>query len=426
MGAYQLKPWLFAVALMLLGHMPHAAAESLFQPSGRAEIAATDAMRSHSPGLLAHRFFKLDAPVFRQTLMPAALTGSVQARSGALRTLEAKLELPLAPGLTGIFERTHIAPTDEGGVEWFGNLAGTGAGSIVLVVENSRIIGQAQIGNRIFRINPADGGLYRVSEYDVTTFPTDIVRPVPTKPRAALDEEGNAEATPPVSIVVMPVYTKRARLAAVAAGTTITAEITLAFSLANAALMASNINARFVRSPQVAAPSSYDENTGTFNQSLDAISSGAAFAAIRTLRDTRKADLVALIRESGEYCGVAWLVANPSAFSSPFGFSVTARGCITNLTFAHEIGHNMGLNHDRFVVSNAPTGSFNYGFVNVAGRVRSIMAYRDRCTAAGVECARVNMFSTPLRKYEGKTIGTNFNDASRTLRRNMAAIAAYR
>lgn len=97
-------------------------------------------------------------------------------------------------------------------------------------------------------------------------------------------------------------------------------------------------------------------------------------------------------------------------------------------TLAHEIGHNMGLHHDRHA---APTGGifpYSHGYVNQRavqpGAARdscwaTIMAYSDQCAAAGHRLAvRIPYFSNPNQRYPdaagdplGVPEGSAFSDA---------------
>ncbi|MCU0831483.1 MAG: M12 family metallo-peptidase [Rhizobiaceae bacterium] len=380
-------------------------------------------------GLVAQRFTRLNAREVARSLLPQ-VSGSEGARTRAALKLNPTLSIPLAPDLRVTFQRSFVEARAEGGVEWTGDML-RGQGEAVIIAGPDGLLGHVSVGSRVFRIQPVANGLHRISEHAPEALPLDKVVPAPTRRSGGMTPEiGNPLATvPPVTITVLPVFTKRARDGAVADGTTIQREINLAFALANTGLRNSGVNARFVASTPVAAPASYNEFARGQDALLDDITSGPMFANVRAIRDRRRVDLVALIPEldpDGGFCGVAWLVENPSRSTARLGFSWTARECFSNLTFHHEIGHNIGLQHDRYVVTNPVAGSFNYGFVNVAARVRTIMAYRDRCEDQGVTCNRVNMFSTPLRRFGGKVVGNTGNDASRMLRRNMRAVAAYR
>ena len=73
-----------------------------------------------------------------------------------------------------------------------------------------------------------------------------------------------------------------------------------------------------------------------------------AMDEVHALRDTHGADLVALLGVYSDACGLAFLMANVSPGFASTGFSVTAWSCaVGNLSFPHELGHNMGLHHDQ-------------------------------------------------------------------------------
>ena len=144
-----------------------------------------------------------------------------------------------------------------------------------------------------------------------------------------------------------------------------------------------------------------------------------------------KADLLHLIvsgrkptpGEPGFFtCGVIrGKLANPSRYG------VTARDCL--YTLAHELGHNMGLAHDRHVadvINNPSIKPYGYGYINRLAfrpgaatdkRWRTIMAYNSECSEKlqgppGPDgepmpghCKKVRRFSNHAKTYRGDPLG---------------------
>ena len=137
-----------------------------------------------------------------------------------------------------------------------------------------------------------------------------------------------------------------------------------------------------------------------------------------TLRNTYGADLCALITATPtNTCGLGYLNTNPSNYSNSAAFSVSLRNCaVSNYTLSHEMGHNMGLNHDWYVnQSNNPCSNM-HGYVNqtavtlgtassTSQRWRTLMAYNDECADAGINCSRTNRWANPLVNYNGEPTG---------------------
>jgi hypothetical protein len=103
------------------------------------------------------------------------------------------------------------------------------------------------------------------------------------------------------------------------------------------------------------------------------------------------------------------------------------------VTFPHELGHNMGLNHDRKTYAsqgggNPPPSQYNFGYINDVAHVIDIMSYSSSCASA---CSYVNWFSTPRFKYQGNVLGiaqgrAGAADATRRLTETRIAISRYR
>ena len=223
----------------------------------------------------------------------------------------------------------------------------------------------------------------------------------------------------PSTIDIMVVYTQQAENSWGGAASTV-ANITQAVTNMNASLTSSGINNvtfRLVHTSKV----TYTES-GSFNTDLTRLAgtSDGYMDNIHSLRDQYGADLVSMIIGSPtSSCGIGYLNTNPTSYSSGSAFNVSLYSCVVgNFTMAHEAGHNMGLRHDWYVDPGTTPCEHHHGYVNQAAldlgasspasaRWRTIMAYNDRCSVAGFNCTRVNLWSNPNLTYNGDVLGVH-------------------
>ena len=160
---------------------------------------------------------------------------------------------------------------------------------------------------------------------------------------------------------------------------------------------------------------------------------------VHALRDRVGADLVHLI-VGGELdvCGIAYL-------AGPFG--LTRQDCGGRI-FAHELGHNLGLRHDRYQDRDAglnlrPDPAYGYvnqrAFAAGAGRShrwRTTMSYNTHCADTHAICGRLLRFSNPRQRYDGDALGVAYDagasgvtgpaDAAAVLEATGPAVARWR
>jgi hypothetical protein len=439
-----------------------ASAAGLFDPATATEMREAARPSRAAPIALRQRLVRLNVAELAQ-IVPAGADQAAN-RLERARGLNAPVTIDLFPGLSVRAERTDIDAPDVGGFVWSGKGTGRGDAFVTLVINDGEVLGHIQTGGKLYSIELVSGQVYRILEIDQSKIRDDMHLKPPAsllqkKSEAAPAPEG-AEAV--TRIYVLVAHTAAARLEAGGVNQ-MQARITLAFQLANTALKNSGVLFRLYRVGDINEIPKYNEAnlygglntsnnytavlcdlTGGFTNCFGSGNNlGARFAALRTKRDAVNADLVVLMRKAGAACGIAWVPAlngTVTNANSNRGFSVTTAssnyGCIEGNTFAHEIGHNMGLNHDRYTYQNVdlngvpPSGQFNFGYINKNAKFFTIMAYGSSCqTLAGSPCTRIPYFSTPLKTYNTKPVGVATGaaaaDAARRLNLNRGVISGY-
>ncbi|MCU0755392.1 MAG: M12 family metallo-peptidase [Xanthomonadales bacterium] len=141
-------------------------------------------------------------------------------------------------------------------------------------------------------------------------------------------------------------------------------------------------------------------------------------------RNETRADMVGLIAEFSNACGQGYLMGNPPGPGfAPNAFQVTARNCaIGNLSYAHEHGHNMGLQHNP---ENGSGPAYPYAFGHwVNGNFRTVMSYSNPCTSG---CTRRPYFSNPAVSFNGAATGVaDQRDNARAISNTARIVAGFR
>ncbi|MYG26786.1 MAG: hypothetical protein F4213_12310, partial [Boseongicola sp. SB0677_bin_26] len=168
---------------------------------------------------------------------------------------------------------------------------------------------------------------------------------------------------------------------------------------------------------------------------------------VHAIRDQFAADVVLLMRY-----GFGANAYAMSTVSTDFESSAFATIKTDSRIFAHELGHVMGLHHDRYECASNSCGAtafpYAHGYVNLrafdqgattSSRWHSVMAYDTRCDDAGFNCRQLLRFSNPEQIYPdpgGDPMGKSGlgpssdvdgpSDAVRALNRTRGYVADFR
>jgi len=344
-----------------------------------------------------------------------------------------ELKISLFADAVATFKKTGSEAAVGGGVVWTG--ASEAGDTATLVFARGKVTGRVTLKGHDFEIEGAGGArAHRVIEVDADQLPPEGPLTIPQLPPQKKQSAVVPQATGDTKIRTLIPYTDRAA----AASSDIVAEANLAISLANQGYRASGVNIKMVLAGTIRV-AGYDEALASWGDTLANLANvpgapnPAPFDGVRQARNSLKADLVMLLRAepSPAFCGLGYLIESPDASTSGYGFSETDRICITNQSATHEMGHNMGLNHDRYVVSGASQANYNFGYVIVRKQVRDIMAYNNKCVDAGTSCVRLNKFSSPLLTAKKSKFGIAAGkvdpaDNARRLNETRQGVASYR
>lgn len=312
----------------------------------------------------------------------------------------ATLDLPL-------FDDRHerallLARTDrDGNTTWIGHLEGAPEHTVVLVERGPWLAGILRSTDGDVVLRPHSARRVAIVEIDPRRLaPEHDPIPGPSGARHEVFAFDGADA----QIDLLVAYTDLvADSLGGAAGVEVMVEATVAE--ANLGFDDSAIGAQLALVGVV--DSGWDEDGFGWVSSLSALADvdDGALDGVARERDALGADVVSLLVEGdGGSCGVGYLMAVPSAAFAGYAYSVVDHRCASSsLTLAHEIGHNLGAQHDHDNATSSPAYPYAYGFRDVEAGHRSVMAYP--CDDGA--CPRRNRWSDPTARVDGSVFGVD-------------------
>ncbi len=416
--------------------------------------AATGAQSAESPRRLFEPLGDSKAPA-RDGLATASSTAAVSEQEirinfGTLDLASARaLGLPLLDGLTRTAVRSEtegFEASADGGLVWRGKIQGPGewSGDVTLSVKGRALSGLVYAPDGVYEIIPQQDFRHLLVKLDQHLFaPCGGALTEPATPGEAAgfapDTASESKAAPAPEdtssgaavasddgsrLDVLVVYSDDVR-AALGGTTQAEAFAQEAINSTNTAYINSDIHTRVRLAGTLEV--AYDEN-GDLSAALSWASGNSAISAAR---NTARADMVAFLVNSGTTaCGIGRLMTR-SLLGAGFQhapYTATARGCaVGNLSFAHELGHNQGCQHNPENGGPPDVSSYPYAYGHYVDQTfRTVMSYSDPCTPPSY-CTRVAYFSNPAVNYNGVPTGVaDQRDNHRVINDTASIVALFR
>lgn len=347
----------------------------------------------------------------------------------------------------------HRQFAENHGRTWQGKIDGESTSDVSLTTHDGAVQGVVRRGSQLYEISGREGGGTQVVEIDQELLPGD------THPEYQLDIGNNESQSwgPGLSksmatsssgqvLDLMVAYTQAScqryddpERGGNADGRCdeIEAKVINAVQSANQAFQNSGFGTQFqsleLNLVQI-KPVDYIEN-GHINEALLHLTHvGGPYSAmdhIHEWRDSAGADLVSLVTEDSDACGTGWSFNG----SDQYGFSVVNSACLSSYSLAHEIGHNLGNQHNRENAGSGAAFNYSYGYRYCAtdgSGFRTIMSYdcagKDNINQ-GIQ--RIPYFSNPDVYFNGRSTGVESSAANpannaMTMSKTGAMVANFR
>lgn len=287
---------------------------------------------------------------------------------------------------------------------WWGSVDGDPNSYVLFANSNNIFSANIFWKNTLYQIRYVGNEVYQTRKIDQSKLPpnkaVDDIQGTLMAANKTVSSCTNTDS--PWVIDVMVVYSNNA-LAFVGDKNTMESEIYLAASETNLAYLKSNIAQRIAI---------------VFVGQINRNDSGNVISDLRWLRDTSNApsirdahaaDLVVMIVESLDVNGKAYKVHSPIRNDfEQFAYCVVRRKNATiDYSFAHELAHLMGANHDCEGVPGPISSIYSHGYKFLAADGKIYGTIMNCSDCEGNFIPRVPFFSNPSITHMGAIIGNN-------------------
>jgi peptidyl-Asp metalloendopeptidase len=372
------------------------------------------------PNLLRVRYVYADTAALQPALV------DLQASPTAMPVLD----LPLFADAHFTARLKKLEISLSGGKIFSGDLQGVADSAVVLSVQDNVLVGSVSLPGTSYQVGYNGSGVDYIVQINPGGVPEGPDSPLPPgrPPVSAQADNGDDDGS---YIDIMVVYTQRA-LTWAGGEAAMNAHIAAWISETNTGYVDSQVNqrVRLVHSEMV----SYNENaagTGDYYympKTLDHLTYkiDGYMDNVHAMRDTYAADMVVLLvgPVGGSIAGVGWLMGQSWVRHDfePYAFSVVAAAYAYNLVLPHEMGHNMGADHDRDHSSGGGAFPYSYGYCLPGTTYHTIMAYDSSSCIH-----RINRWSNPDVNYSGVPTGVIYSeDNAQTLDNTAPTVAQFR
>lgn len=352
----------------------------------------------------------------RQVVVGIARLAAAREELGAGQAARLRLNLFEDVELDAVLERTART---RYGYSLSGRVEGDPHGSVTLVIHGDILAGAVHSREGTYVIASRNGKIHTVQEvsgdFECGVDGHSLRQPHSWKSSGRTgDRDIGGDDGSEVDVLV--VFTQAA-LDFEGGLSRLRASVDLAVAWTNDAYAASGVNLRLnlVAAAQVDyLESKFHGGRGLFNQGVDLdrlIDPSDGFMDdVHALREGYAADIVHLIVDQPGGGGIGSILRPTAEDPARWAASVSIGITFDPSLFAHEIGHVMGLLHDRWAqrFESRPLPAYARGYVNQRAfdegaseesRWHTIMAYESQCDDEGFRCRRLQRFSNPNQRY---------------------------